>query len=115
MFEVIRQGVIESTEPPVAAAVEAETEATSVGFEPPCELEAKARLFLSGELDISQAAIDLAGGEKVDWPNASLGCPEEGQVYAEVIVPGYRLVLGHDGETTEVHTNRDGSQLATCG
>lgn len=36
--------------------------------------------------------------EAVDWPDSSLGCPEPDRLYAQVITPGYRIVmlLGED-------------------
>lgn len=32
-------------------------------------------------------------GEAVEWPDAALGCPRPGQMYPQVITPGYRIVL----------------------
>ena len=31
--------------------------------------------------------------EAVEWPDTSLGCPEPGMMYAQVITAGYRIVL----------------------
>ncbi len=45
--------------------------------------------------------------EAVDWRDSSLGCPEPGKSYLQVITPGYRVVLQADGQTYEYHTNRE--------
>jgi Tol biopolymer transport system component len=47
----------------------------------------------------------------VDWADACLELPEEGEMCAEVITPGLRVIAG-DGQTIwEYHTNQDGSLL----
>lgn len=52
--------------------------------------------------------IHLLGVEAVDWPDASLGYPRPGQVYAQVISPGHRVRLQlPDGRTVECHTSAD--------
>ncbi|MBN1201674.1 MAG: hypothetical protein JXJ20_07460 [Anaerolineae bacterium] len=49
------------------------------------------------------------------WPDAGLGCPVAGQVYAEGIVHGYRFNFLMDNMVRyEVHTNLDGTQVALC-
>ncbi len=53
--------------------------------------------------------------EAVDWSDASLGCPEPGQVYAQVITPGYRVLLEAAGKEYEVHTDQIGRSAVICG
>ena len=47
--------------------------------------------------------------EAVEWPNTSLGNPEPGMSYAQVIVPGFKLVLElrRTGSTYTYHTSTD--------
>jgi hypothetical protein len=52
--------------------------------------------------------------EKINWNDISLGCPQPGLSYAQAIVPGFNLTFGYQGDTIEVHSSNDGSQLATC-
>ena len=40
------------------------------------------------------------------WPDASLGCPEPDQTYAQVITDGYRIVLAAGGQQYAYHTDR---------
>ncbi len=58
-------------------------------------------------LGVDQAAVDLADVEEVEWPDASLGCPESGMMYAQVITPGYRVIVRAAGETLEYHTDME--------
>jgi subtilase family serine protease len=60
---------------------------------------------LAGRLGISTEEIRVEKVEKVEWPDASLGCPKPGMVYAQVITPGYKLVLFAKGRSYEYHTS----------
>lgn len=46
--------------------------------------------------------------ERVVWPDASLGCPQEGQFYAQVETPGYRVVVAAGDQRVEYHTDESG-------
>jgi len=59
---------------------------------------------LSKRLGISVDSISVERVDQVDWPDSSLGCPEPGKVYAQVITPGYRILLKADGKTYEYHS-----------
>lgn len=43
--------------------------------------------------------------ESVDWNDASLGSPEPGMGYAQVITPGFKLILESEGEFHTYHTS----------
>jgi len=64
---------------------------------------ALAKKQLSAALGVSADAIELDKAEAVDWPDAGLGCPERGKMYAQVITPGYKVLLKADGKTYAVH------------
>jgi putative hemolysin len=53
----------------------------------------KVKVILAGQLGISEDEIQLAALEEVDWPEACLGLPAEGEACAEVITPGFRITL----------------------
>ena len=61
------------------------------------EIEAAARKLLADELEVDAGSFRLGSSESVQWSDASLGCPQEGMMYAQVITPGYKLVFGHAG------------------
>ena len=86
------------------------------------------------ELDESQAALAAAGADvlaeslgadvasvvltdmqAVDWPDASLGCPEPDMMYAAMLTPGYVLTYTVDGESYDVNTSTDpGGRIVHC-
>jgi hypothetical protein len=67
---------------------------------------ALARRDLAQRLKRTEATIQVASIEAVEWSDASLGCPEPGMAYAQVITPGYRLILTANGERHEYHTDQ---------
>jgi len=80
----------------------------------PGEIETAARKLLADELGADEADFRLDSSEGVGWPDASLGCPQEGYAYAQVRTPGYKLVFDHAGTSHAVHTNSDGSHMVIC-
>lgn len=58
---------------------------------------AKARKAVEDEVQRSQniAASDLQFvlTEKQDWPDSALGCPKPGELYSQIVTPGYRVVV----------------------
>ena len=84
-------------------------------FEGDSEIETAARRLLADELGAAESAFTLSNSESVQWSDASLGCPQEGFGYAQVITPGYRLVFDLGGTAYAVHTNADGSSMVICG
>ena len=59
---------------------------------------------LAKQLGIATESITVRSVEAVEWSDASLGCPEPGMMYAQVITPGYRIVLEANGQSYEYHT-----------
>lgn len=59
---------------------------------------------LREQLEIDVEAITIDEVTAVDWPNASLGCPEPGRTYAPVVLSGFRVTLAvGDGDTRRTH------------
>jgi len=61
---------------------------------------------LARRLDLSPEEMLVVSIEAVEWSDTSLGCPQPGMMYAQVITPGFRLVLEAEGETYQYHTDR---------
>lgn len=74
----------------------------------PAAVEA-ARQQLAADLGIEAEAVTVASFEAREWPDACLGLPQEGQACAEVITPGYLVILNAGGATHRARTNQDGS------
>ena len=74
---------------------------------------AAVRRDLAQRLMLAEAQITLVRAEAVDWPDSSLGCPQPGMMYLQVVTPGYRLVLAAGGVSTEYHTDA-GGRFVVC-
>jgi hypothetical protein len=73
----------------------------------------KAREDLAQRLSPPVSQIYLVDAQEVFWPNSSLGCPEPGMVYAEVITPGYLIILSAGDREYEYHASR-GTMVIYC-
>ena len=79
----------------------------------PAAVEA-VRRELADRLGVAASRLKAVSVEPVAWPDASLGCPQEGYAYAQVVTPGYRVVMEHDGQRYTYHTNATASLVVTC-
>jgi len=68
---------------------------------------------LARRLSIPVSQIILVEAKDVIWPDSSLGCPQEGMMYAQVLTPGYLIRLKYDVRDFEYHAGRGGS-LTYC-
>lgn len=73
--------------------------AADAALEPRVE-EAVAELVADG---VDRDAIELVTAERVTWPDGSLGCPQPGMAYTQVLVEGYRIVLAAEGDEIAFH------------
>jgi hypothetical protein len=58
-------------------------------------------------LDLKQ--IKVISSEAVEWPDACLGITQAGIACAQVVSPGYKIILEANGKQVEYHTNQDGT------
>ena len=63
----------------------------------------KAVLALADHLDIPVSAIRVDSVRAVDWRDSSIGCPQPGEAYLQVITPGHKITLRVDGTIHVVH------------
>jgi hypothetical protein len=68
---------------------------------------------LSARLDTNIQNIETVDARQVEWPDASLGCPQTDMAYAQVITPGYRITLKADEKFYIYHTDSD-LQVVFC-
>lgn len=82
----------------------------------PTELIDRAKAELAGTARVSAEQIEVVSVEQVEWSDSSLGCPKGGMMYAQVITPGYKIVLSAGGSTYEFHSGLDpAGPLVQCG
>jgi len=72
-----------------------------------------ARQDLAEKLKLPIESIREVSVEAVEWPDTSLGCPQPGMMYAQVITPGFRVVLAAKDQTVEYHTDL-GRRVVSC-
>lgn len=93
------------TSPPQAAPRVPEDAARAVAW---------ARRDLASRLKVAEDAVALESIEAVDWNDSSLGCPQPGYMYLQVITPGYRVVLRAEGATYAYRSARGADQAILC-
>ncbi|CAN5133492.1 hypothetical protein BH11PAT1_BH11PAT1_3880 [soil metagenome] len=71
-----------------------------------------AKQQLAKKLGIADSLITVRTVEDTEWHDTSLGCPQ-GVVPAQVITPGYRIVLQANQTTYEYHSN-NATNVITC-
>ena len=81
---------------------------------PPAPAAAAAVAHLADELGITPQEVTVLASEPVEWSDTSLGCPQPGMMYAQVITPGYSFLLDAAGEHYEVHTDLTGQSVVIC-
>jgi len=60
---------------------------------------------LATKLGIAADQITLVSMEMTNWSDTSLGCAQEGMMYAQVITPGYLIMFEAAGQMYEYHTD----------
>lgn len=90
-------------------------------------LTLQAQLGQPSQLDLALADLSQRLGRTVtlndlrDWswqqlsfPDTSLGCPQEGMMYAQVVTPGYRFALNIQGVVYDYRVSNDGNIVMLC-
>lgn len=58
--------------------------------------------------------VEVVSIESQDFNDASLGCPEAGKLYAQVITPGFRVVVSADGDEYDYRVGQDSLEFTRC-
>lgn len=74
---------------------------------------ALARHDLGSRANVPDAQINTVSVVDATWADSSLGCPQPGFMYSQVVTPGYRVVLEAGGKSYEYHTDR-GQRYVLC-
>lgn len=67
------------------------------------KLVQQAQQDLARRLGVPGESIEFLEFEEVVWPDSSLGCPQPGIAYTQVMVDGYRILLQHEGKVYAYH------------
>ena len=68
---------------------------------------------LAQRLSIPKAEIEVIAAYDVIWPDAGLGCSQSGMASAQVLTPGYLILLEHNTTTYEYHADK-GTYVTYC-
>lgn len=58
---------------------------------------------------VKHDAITVVSATEHEWPDGAMGCPQPGQMYTQMLVPGYRVVLQAAGNRYAYHSDRRGN------
>jgi hypothetical protein len=64
---------------------------------------------IAADLGVLPESIQVISIESRVWPDSSLGCPQPDMLYAQVVTPGYLVLVEMSGEQIEYHTDERGS------
>lgn len=67
---------------------------------------------LARELNFKEPDLGMPKASPVKWPDSSLGCPEKGMSYLQVIIPGYKVVFHRGDQVHHVHVG--GGRAVVC-
>ena len=82
----------------------------------PTQLIERAKAEVASIARSAAESVQVVSVEAMDWSDSSLGCPKAGMMYAQVITPGYKIVLDSGGRTYDFHTGLDpDGPLVRCG
>ncbi|HMQ35537.1 MAG TPA: hypothetical protein PKD53_32820, partial [Chloroflexaceae bacterium] len=68
---------------------------------------------LAGRVAAAPGSFSVVTAEAVSWPDGSLGCPQPGLMYPQVITEGFRVVVEADGAEYAYHGD-DRGQFVYC-
>lgn len=102
-------------QPPTAASAAVASQSATVGGV--TGSTAPAAIVDRGRQALREAGLSpdlkLLGSEQVQWNDSSLGCPQPGTMYAQVITPGYVLRFADERTTREVHVAGDAAIICS--
>ena len=71
----------------------------------------RARIDLAGRLGVAEDEIKEDSVEDAEFPDASFGASEPGEMSAQMITPGWRIRLKARGDVYEYRANRNRLRL----
>lgn len=65
--------------------------------------------------NLTLARLDNWRWSQDNYPDTSLGCPQPGRAYAQVVTPGYKFLLTFGGIVYDYRVSVDGQNVILCG
>ena len=67
-----------------------------------------ARRDAAGRLSLPPESLQVEQVDARQWNDRALGCPTPGVLYAQIVTPGFLVVIGGGGRHLEYHTDDRG-------
>lgn len=58
-------------------------------------------------LGVSTDDLSVVAAEQRDWPDSSLGCPQPGLAYSQIVTPGWLVTVDTSNGASEVQVHTD--------
>lgn len=84
------------------------TPADALVGEVPADLLAKIIADAAQRSGVAATMIVVQKGQATEWSDSSLGCPQPGMAYMQVITPGYQVLLQAGANTYDYRANARG-------
>lgn len=85
-----------------AACSRAGSDAPATQSHPPGSPAAIAAATVAQQTGSNVDAVVIRSAEAIDFGDSSLGCPQPGMAYLQVITPGYKVIAEANGKTFDV-------------
>jgi hypothetical protein len=59
-------------------------------------------------LGVSASELSVERIEAREWSDSSLGCPQPGNLYSQIVTPGFLIVISSRGKQLEYHSDARG-------
>jgi hypothetical protein len=69
---------------------------------------------LASQVNLPADTLKLVNTEQTEWSDGSLGCPQEGMMYTQALVPGFKLTYNDGSRDYQVHTDTNGERAVWC-
>ena len=86
----------------------AQPQVDHVTGEVPEDLLKVVRTDLAEQLGISADDLSVLKSQSITWNDGSLGCGKPGEIYTQATVPGYWILLVHDGREYDYRASERG-------
>jgi hypothetical protein len=63
---------------------------------------------------LPRSQLKILSSGPVTWRDGSLGCPQPGMAYMDMLVPGYRIRIQAGDRELDYHASARGGELLLC-
>ena len=92
-----------------ACAAPAGSAGSAAAMGAPAAIIDAARVDAARRSGLPPAQLQVVTAESVTWPDGGLGCPRQGMLYTQALVPGYRVKLRVGKEVWDYHAGERGA------